>query len=435
MRTKYTAELSRLPFLLHCVNWVGKLIQKGGAGRRNFSEESVVAAARRRTGLPDPLDEDFRGPLRILLADYRDNANFSFIGSWGLRRLCVEIVTNRLLIQDALRRHPEITQTPIRKPLFVVGLPRTGTTLLYNLLAQDPAGRPLLAWETLQPALSARDEARARDWRIASAKFYVGLLNTLAPQLRIVHAIEATGPEECTNLLANCLVSAHLVDPHMPHYTEWLLGLTAQTTVHAYQRYREQLQTLAWRHNGGHWVLKSSAHLLALDALFTVFPDAHVVHNHRDLNEVVPSLCSLYATTLGAVYERLDLAHLGRFYVRFWSSVLERALEARRRLDPAALYDLSYYDLVADPVNAVRQIYHFFGNEFGDGLEARMRAWLTRNPQHKFGRHRYDLDQFGLAPEDLGRAFQSYKRGFHCEPTAACAPGLGQETREGVASP
>ena len=187
-------------------------LHRCGAPNPNFTEESVLKAARRMTGLKDWGDESFREPLRVLLDDYQYDERLSYVGRWAGRGRCVRLCANRLMIQDEVKRHPEIPSLQIRKPLFVVGLPRTGTTLLLQLLAQDPKGRPLLTWESFGPSVSAKEERKHVDPRIRRAVWMIRALNYAAPELRVIHPMDPLGPEECLGLLASTFESIFLAD-------------------------------------------------------------------------------------------------------------------------------------------------------------------------------------------------------------------------------
>ncbi len=215
-----------------------------------------MRAAERRTGLADWGDDDgFRLPLRLVLEHAATEPRFGYLARLSVRQKLIHVCANRLLIQDELCRHPEVADVPITRPLFVSGLPRTGTTLLYNLLAEDPNSRPLMTWESyVRPAISAKDERRGTDPRKRHARRLVRTINYLAPQLRTMHATDPLGPEECLGLLDNAFASPSLSGA--PSYQQWLRESSQQQRVAAYRYYRLQLQLLQ-RQRGAdkRWIL------------------------------------------------------------------------------------------------------------------------------------------------------------------------------------
>lgn len=404
---KYTGAEQRLPIrmMLSAAN----VLHRCGLPSPDFTPEAVIRAAKRMTGLSDfGGDESFRLPLKILLEDCVAETRYGYLGRWMARQRCVGLTSNRLLIQDELKRHPEIRDIRITRPLFVLGLPRTGTTLLYNLLAQDPKSRPLMTWEAFGPSISARDEKRRVDPRIQRAKWLVWAIYYAAPQMRAAHPMDPLGPEECLGLLASTFVSIFLADG--PRYRDWLMTLDKDETAAAYRYYKQQLQALQRQKGGEHWILKSPAHLYAIDGLVDVFPDACIVHTHRDPREVVPSGCSMSAMVQGIAYEQFDLHQFGAYYVETLLKCLDRAIKARDSIPPERAFDLQFEALMQDPIGCVHRIYQYFGYDLSAEMETRMQRLLKENPRHKHGVHRYSLEQFGLTPEAIDRDFS-----FYCE--------------------
>ena len=393
-------------------NWV-RLINAAGAvpkalGRPipGLDVDGMLATARRRTGLSDWGDPGFRGGLDVLVRAFEERGNSHTFGRIFFREYLVQHLVNRLKIQDDLTRHPEILDVPIRRPLFVTGMPRSGTTLLQRLLSEDPSGRVLLSWECLEPSPPPRAETYRSDPRIARVNKTLEAFNRLAPQMASVHYFGAQEPEECNDLFANGFVAAiygFMFD--VPAYVEWL---DEQDLVAPYRYLRRQLQLLSWRCPGDHWILKAPAHQFALDALLTVFPDANIVVTHRDPLEFLPSICSLAAAMRGISCERLDLALLGAELNEALALGPERTIATRETADPARFLDVPYTRLKADPVGTARSVCEHFGYPCGTEYEGRMRGWLTSNPQYKHGVHRYSLDQYGLDAGKVSRRFAAY---------------------------
>ncbi len=400
------------PFAIRLFNWVGRRLERCGVCPDRLTEASILRAARRQARLSDFGDDGFRVPLRRLVQSCRDEARLHPFGRVLMWLRLIELVANRLKIRDELKRHPEILEVPIRRPLFVLGLPRTGTTLLYNLLAQDPASRPLLTWEAFWPAPPPERDTRDTDPRIRQARILVKLTHWLAPRFPLVHQLTPDGPEECTFLTMNTFVSpGFLMLADLPGYEAWLWSLGFEERVAAYEDYRRQLQLLQWRCSADHWVLKSPVHSTALDALLHLFPDACAVQTHRDPARVVPSLCSLFSILRGMGSDEIDPLAMGPRIAETCAEIVGRAMAARDAA-PDRVLDVRYPEIIGDPIGTVHRIYEHFGYERDDRMDARMKRWLAENPRHKEGVHRYDLGQFGLHQGDIDRLFGPYRERY-----------------------
>jgi len=415
------ARHSRLPALVSgyaaLLNAVGGALRALGMPLDRLSEDQLLRAARRKTGLSDFGDEAFLTPLRTLIRSHDEEVGLRCIGRLVTRRRTLGALVNRLLVTNELRRHPEIVDLPVRRPLFIASLPRTGTTFLHKLLAQDPHARPLSAWEALMPARRPRDIARGLDPRIRRAERLARGLTLLAPVLRKIHELDPRGPEECGLLLQNTFVHAAQMSPL---YRRWFLRQSDEVIEGAYREYRLQLQLLQWqRPHGGHWVLKSPLHLYAIGALLTVFPDSAIVLTHRDPSRAVASMCSflsiihevLIDDAITATAERRGRP--GPLVVSWVAEGLRRAEAARARAGPGRIYDMRYADLVAHPLEEVRRLYAHFGYRYTGAFETRARAWLEGHPQHKHGKHEYTLEQFGLGAQMVDETFAWYTERYN----------------------
>lgn len=401
------------PLPIRLINWLGKGADLLKLPIAQLTEESLMAAARRKTGLQDwGESEKFQTPLRVMLESYQREGRLSFFGRFALCQDLIKRLSNRLLIQDELVRHPEILQEKITTPLFIVSLPRTGTTLLQRLLSQDSAYRSLLFWEALAPAPGPDQQSHATDPRIAETEKVLRIQDKIIPQFAAIHPMGATEPEECVFLLNNSLMTpSFYIAAHAPHYFEWLTGQN-QSMEPVYQFYRQQLQLLQFRMPTERWLLKAPLHMYSMQALLAVFPDACIVQTHRDLTEVIPSVCSLQATIRGAFTDELDLAEIGKEVVRDMEILLERSQLARTSSNPDRFFDIRYHDLVAEPVAVVQKLYQHFGLEFTADFEKKLEQWIRANPKNKTGAHHYSLEQFGLDRNMIQKRFAKYSAQF-----------------------
>ncbi len=384
------------------------------AGRQErgarFDADGLVATARRLTGLSDLGGDEFLEPMGRFLAALDAEGGLSLIGRSAMRRLTLRVLEQRLRIAAALREFPGIRDVPVEAPMFILGLPRTGTTLLHNLLAQDPAARVPLLWELLRPAPPPEPLTRDTDPRIAVARGELAMVHEFVPDLLRIHPQDPTAPDECFHLLAitfqNFIAD---ISASCPSYLRWLL---TSDMVPAYRYYRTTLQVLTWKVRGRYLVLKAPSHLFALDALLAVFPDARVVQTHRDPRQVAASCCSLFETARSLYTEGADLARLGETWLENWSTAMDRAMAARERAGAARFHDVAFEDLTADPMAVVRGIHARFGIETDQETDARMAAWLAMNPRDKHGVHTYSLSRYALDPDRVAERFSGYLARF-----------------------
>lgn len=380
---------------------------------QDLSEEALLAEARERTGLSDFGDERFREGLRVLLETY-ERAGLSSSGSKRTRGRLLQLLQTRLRIEAALRRHPEIRQRAIRSPMYLTGLPRTGTSALFNLLATDPAARPLLTWEgmcpdPLDPAIRERLGPDQPDPRLEAVRAAVERDRQRDPDFDRIHFARADGPEECVLLLAYTFCDVQMgIEPLLSPYREWF---QAQDLHASYAYYADLLRLLDWQRPGERWLLKSPAHLWALDVLLETFPDACIVWTHRDPLEILPSYCSMVAALMG-IREARDPKQLGPVVLEYLARSLERGLAARTRCPAERFLDVDYRDLVSEPLATAERIYRSFGLELGAAARTALERHAGENPQHKHGTHRYSLEEYGLSAEAVRARLAAYVERF-----------------------
>ncbi|HWE39509.1 MAG TPA: sulfotransferase [Isosphaeraceae bacterium] len=399
---------AKLPAGLRAFNGVGRALKRLGVEVTRLDAEAEFRRAERVTGLSDwGQDQSFWTPARMLFEAAESEAGLHPFGRALFRVQMRRLLENRLKIEEDFKNHPEIRDVPIRRPLIVVGLPRSGTTLLHRLLALEPSGRPLVFWEAMWPSPPPEEATYTTDPRVGRTRLLLKGLLGMMPALRAIHDAEADAPEECNPLLEHNF-TAHTVGGALGSvtYVDWLL---AHDMVGPYRFLRRLLQLLMWRKPADHWVLKNPAHTWYLDALLAVFPDACLVQTHRDPKEVIPSLCSLWSQLRTLFTDRIDLRLTGRRATEIFAEATRRALAVRATADPARFLDVTYESLLRDPVSVVTRIHDHFGLPRSPDLADRVRDWLAANPQHKHGSHRYTLEQFGLDAPTLDRAFADYR--------------------------
>lgn len=385
-----------------------------GPGRRfvPLDARSLLNAARRRTNLDDFGGDAFHEPLRRLIDSIEQEARLSFVGRLAAREDLIRLLINRLKVQRDRTRHPEIGAETIRRPIFITGLPRTGSTLLHGLLAQDPENRVPLNWETMHPSPPPQRATYDSDPRAAIAERQIKWFHRLAPEFRKIHPVGARLPEECVIIISHSLLSFQFsTSYHVPGYQTWL---DQQDLTDAYRYHYRFLQHLQWRCAGARWVLKAPSHLPGLAALCAVYPDACIVMTHRDPLAVVPSVASLHAVLRRTFSESVDPLTVGPEVSGMLAGDIERGLRAR---DTACrptnrFLDIWYTDVMRDPIATVHKIYAAFDLSLRGETEHRMRRFLAENPQDKHGAHRYSLQAFGLDEDTERRRYQEYCERF-----------------------
>jgi len=302
-----------------------------------------------------------------------------------------------------------MTDTLIERPLYIIGFPRTGTTLLHNLLACDPAARWLHLWEGLYPAPAP--QSLEADPRIAQAEEWVAGFDKVAPQLANAHKLESQGPEECLWLIEHTFTDFIFeLRALVPTYSKWLVKHEADVNIHKY--YLRQLQMLGMYCDARHWVFKAPRHLAGLAGLLSIFPEARFIQTHRDPVEVLPSICSLCEILQGASSDEVDKNAIGTHWRKRLKNIFKNARDVRARANAEQFLDVQYADLVGDPLGTVRHIYDYHSYEYSDDFEEAMKQWLANNRQHKHGAHRYTLEEFGLDAAGVSSKFAAYCEEF-----------------------
>ena len=397
--------------LLRFIAAGGRGLRRLGVGARRIDADRLVTKARRSTGLHDFGGADYREPLERLVESANESTTITPLGRLFLTHTLVDRLSNRLHTEEAIRREPTIVERSIEAPIFIVAQPRTGTTLLHRLLAQNPACRVPLQWEMDVPCPPPEPATHRTDPRIRQVGRQIALLDWLCPPFKSIHEVGADLPEECINLFANDISSVlYLVGYDLPGYAEWLYDADLRPL---YRRHARQLQLLQARFPERRWVLKAPMHLLGLEALLDVYPDATVVQTHRDPREVIASETSLFFTMRQTFHDPVDPAAVGTEILDQLAGWGARAMAARAtaEADPnrdVRFIDLSYRDVVADPVARARALSEELGLPVDASTESRMAEHLTRNRQHKHGRHRYRAEDFGLDEPRVTGAFGDY---------------------------
>lgn len=380
------------------------------SGRESsFSPEALIASARAQAGLEDFGGEGFRDALARFCEALEGEAELNGLGRQVARGQLQRLLVNRLGIEEVYRRHPEIDEQ-VPEPVFMIGLPRTGTTALAALLSRDPEYRSLLAWEAGRPVPPPESATRTTDPRIAATQAGIDALHTMRPEIRAMYDASATGSTECQDLLGMEFRTQHFCGQYwIPSYAAWQQDCDMDA---AYGYHRRTLKLLQWRSPPARWHLHSPVHMLSLDGLLRAYPDARFLMTHRDPSKVLGSVCSLVSAMISLASDRRDPEGVGAAQMDTWSEALARAIRFRERVGEDRFADVPFADLVEDPVAAVERAYRRLGLPFSEGARAGMADWASANPRGRHGVHRYRLEDFGLDVRKVRERFAFYTDRF-----------------------
>ena len=356
--------------------------------------------------------DTWREGLEVLVRAAMTEASFNDYGEQAFYDAVARPLVHRLQIEDWYRRHPEIDDQEVRVELLGVGFPRTGSTALSHLLAEDDRFRNLRIWEETDPCPPPGVSSEADNRRMDAARLTVQLgQQHMAPRLRSMLPQSATGPMEDHDLMAlEFTAQIFLVMARIPTYAAWFADCDMEPT---YRYEKRVLKLLQWKTSQKVWRLKSPTHTMFLDSYAKVFPDARFVQTHRDVSKVLPSVSDLYYTMLDLGNPDVDPRYVGELNMQQWGIALDRMLAFRD--DPtsdAKFFDVGFTQFQADHIGEIRRLYEWLGDEFTRPTIDRMRAWVADNPHDKHGAHEYDGSQFALTDDVLVRRFGTYRDRF-----------------------
>lgn len=401
--------------MARAVNGAGRLLRRWDLDPVRFDPERLRATARERTGLEDFGDDAHREPYRRLVRAYAAAEHLTLLGRIAARSDLLRLLANRLRLVEDRKRHPEIREEDVGRPWIIASLPRTGTTLLHGLLAQDPANRSPSTWKVMYPS-PPPGAATGDEDRPARVRRELAWFDRLNPRYRVAHPLGPRLPQECMAITTHAFESPRFHRTHfLPSYREWIAG---RDGGHAYRLHRRVLQQLQWRAEGERWVLKNPPHCFWLDALDRVYPDARYVQTHRDPLTVLASMASHNERLRGAFTRGLEPDP--DVLARRWADAMESVMAFRDReeMGDERFVDVHFSSLLERPLEQVRRIYRRFGAELRPAVEERMRGFLRRHPRHEHGVHRYTTDQFGVDASRHDPLFERYRERFGIEPTA-----------------
>jgi hypothetical protein len=404
------ANLPRPPQFMTLLNEIlDRLWRVGLLPLHGTSEQWLAAMERGAHGA----EREFLSDLRHLIESVEPDTTLTMMGRRGLRAVLKEARRHSREVEAAFERHPEISTVPIVRPVFVVGMPRTGTTFLQSLLSQAPGCRCLSPWELERPlprdrsAWGTSDDPRRRAYERTLQRH-----RRTHGDMDAIHPLDS--PAECWRLLLPTAICHTLfLFFGFQGYPNWAGELMRDRIRAAYSHYRRQLQYLTWVGSSpSHWVLKAPEHAYNLPALLDIFPDACIVVLHRDPLRVVPSFCSLAWRCQSSCIQNPEPSAIGRGALGALARCAEGLVASRETLDASRFFDLQYLDLTGDPLGSVERIYEHFNMAFPDSVRSAMSRWLLNKTQSPRPIHRYDAGDFALSSAEIDRAFAGYRAYF-----------------------
>lgn len=405
----YTVSREQYGLLENTLNLGASCLIKSGLSVGKLEAPSILNAAQRTTGLHDWGPDDFIERLERLTT-FAQAAPITSLARIFARQTFIKAVTNRLKMFEHLRNHPEIRQIEIKKPIFIVGFPRTGTTLLQNLLTLESGRRSLKFWELTAPTPVHDDPDIDRSKRRQTADRLLRLAYLISPEMADIHEIGTDNAEECWPLFANTFaVMNYDLSSGFRSYGDWLLE---RDMTGPYREFRLQLQLLAAQQETENFVLKCPEHLWFLDSLLKVFPDACIVWTHRDPVASIASYCSLVSLNRRTFYGNYDPHALGAHISDRFLTGIKRAMTVCEKVGQDRFFHVNFDTLVADPTSTVQQICTRFDYAYGSDLAKAIDEWQQNGRRDKRGRHKYSAERYGLDVSSIHQRYADYIETF-----------------------
>lgn len=364
----------------------------------------------RRAGLQTTLSPELRWNLDRIVAAFNRDAALNSIGETQVSEMLIDKLVSRLHIDDWHRRHPEISDQIIDRPVFGLGLPRTGSTALGVMMGQDPDRRVLRTWEARQPCPPPVAEHQMDDPRIAETQAGLDAMLAAEPSLAAMIPMAADAATECLLLMSMDFCSKEFEAFGRLHsYND---GLLEMDMVPTYQFHKRALQLLQWRCPPNRWFLRTPAHAAFLPAIDAVYPDARFVMTHRDIAKVIPSNITLVLSLSQAFTDKRDLAAMARHMVDFWESALLRLVDFRDAGNEHRFHDIQFADFQSQPIEEIRGLYDWLGEPFSETAEQRMRGWWAAQGEERQSTGKVDFADLGISADELQRRFAFFSDRF-----------------------
>ncbi len=395
--------------LLKGINGFGKTLKKIGLDPFKLDADDIIAKARKRADYDGPLPGHTDSGLRMLIDSVKEESGANPFGALAAKTLFERTLYGRFKVEQVLAENPEIEKTVIKEPVFIIGMPRTGTTILHAMMHKDTAHRSPLAWECLLPYPVATPETFHDNPQIRRVAKDFEQLFKLVPDFQLKHYMEATEPQECLSVNALDFNSFQpMAQFYLPSYHQWFLNKADKLeTMRFHKRFLQYLQS------GGvpaeRWLLKTPVHLMRLPELFEVYPDARIIMTHRHPAKVVASTASLISSVRSLYGDHENPERTGNEQAEIWSTYFKRFMESRKKLNKEEqIIDLKFDDFIKDQTGMVKKIYSRFGWKLTDETVKEFNKFIELNPKDKNGVHHYSLQDFGLTEKEINRQYAEY---------------------------
>lgn len=385
------------------------LASRFGAGATaKLNPEQILKIAAKNYGDGHFGDDQFLNGLDVLCHSLNTEAKLHTFGRIFSKNMILGALFSRLELSQRWQEYPEVLKAPVKSPVFIVGPARSGTTLLFNLMARDDRFRFFKAWEARRPGLphgNQKQIKKAKKKNIVEFK----LIDYIRPEFKKVHYMAPEEPEECNILLINSFEA--VIFRYMFNVETYYDWYNKQDHTYTYAYYKKQLQWVQSKTPGKRWLLKSPAHLTAFKKLVEQFPDALFIQTHRDLQESIPSNCSLKYNLQSMTSYDIDKKELAEFVLNDLFRSLKATFEVRAE-NQLNIFDIQYRDLIQNPMSVLKQVYEFIGEDFNETAQRGALDYLVSNPKNKFGQHHYSLEEFGLDRKRILEKFNFYNQLF-----------------------
>lgn len=402
------ARIERTP-ILNGINRIGRTLKIIGIDPFKLNAAKIIAKAKKDANFKGELPYQLETGLRKSIEAIKKDAKPNSFGSLAVKTQFEKALYQRLKVEQEIAANPKIEKTSIKQPVFIIGMPRTGTSILHALMHEDSANRSPLSWECLLPYPVPTPENFKDNEQLNSIKKDFDQLFKLVPDFKKKHHMEADSPQECIGINALDFNTFQLsAQFYIPSYMDWFFNeADKSSTMRFHKSFLQYLQS------GGvkakRWLLKSPVHLMRLSEIFEVYPDARIIMTHRHPSKVVASAASLISSVRSLYSDNEDPIRSGNEQLETWSTYFNRFLEDRKKLDKEdQIIDLQFEDFVKDQLGTVKKIYQKFDWNLDAPSEERMKSFLAQNPKDKHGTHNYTLADFGLTEAQINEKYINY---------------------------
>jgi hypothetical protein len=408
-----TTIQAHFPLSIRLLNSAFPALGKFGNRLLSLEPDALMAKASKQTGLRDFGSDYFHKPLQLLCDSLEEDAYLTGLGRIMARQEVLRLLENRLQFIDIFKQNPEIANETIIEPIFILGMPRTGTTSLHELMAMDPQFRVPLTWEVARPFPPPERDSYLTDPRIAMAAKDLANVDKILPNFKDMHPMGAQLPQECVSLFSHDFASMIFdVQFRLKQYQAWLIQ---EDMTEVFVNHRRWLQLLQWKCPGNTWVLKSPQYLWNVEDMLREYPDARVIQTHRDPVKVAVSIGNLTTTLRSLASDHLNLRETTRDYADLLKYGTDKTMAARRKglLSPDRIIDIQFSEFRKGPIEALGSAYNFFGLEMNETIAKNMSGFLSSSHEtERHGKHLYSLEASGIDLVQERARFAEYQQSY-----------------------